>query len=90
MCGQLRDVRTCPAGGGDDRRPDAARTVGCCGNVAAVERKMHLIMMAGSTLEGSRRHAAMLEDAEEHGNAVDLLNRLADLSKQWPAAVKGV
>ena len=60
------------------------------GNVPAIERKMHLMMMAGATLEGSRRHAAMLKDEEEYGNAVDLLNRLAELSKQWPRAVKDV
>ena len=35
------------------------------GEIAVIERKMHLMMMAGATLQGSRRHAAMLEDQED-------------------------
>lgn len=49
-----------------------------------LQRKMHLMMMAGATLQGSLRHAGMLNDQELTGAAVALLGRLGDLSWHWP------
>lgn len=52
-----------------------------------MQRKMHLMMMAGATLQGSLRHAGMLNDEQELQTAVALLTRLSDISCEWPGAV---
>jgi len=52
-----------------------------------LQRKMHLMMMAGATLHGSMRHAGMLEDEDEVRASVALISRLNEVSKGWPGAV---
>lgn len=49
-----------------------------------LQRKMHLMMMAGATLHGSLRHTGMLNDGLGVEETVTLLNRLGDLSWKWP------
>lgn len=53
-----------------------------------LQRKMHLMMMAGTTLQGSLRHAGMLNDPEGVERTVTLLNRLGDLSWKWPGVAE--
>lgn len=52
-----------------------------------LQKKMHFMMMAGATLEGSRKHAAILEDLAGLESALGLLDRLAHLSTKWPGAL---
>lgn len=47
-------------------------------------RKMHLMMMAGATLQGSMLHAGMIEDETQVQAALLLINRMNDLSMIWP------
>jgi hypothetical protein len=47
-------------------------------------RKMHLMMMAGATLQGSMLHAGMIEDEAQVQAALALANRLDGLSMTWP------
>lgn len=54
--------------------------------LASLQRKMHLMMMAGATLQGSLRHAGMLNDEEAARATVTLLSRLGDISGHWPGA----
>ena len=51
-----------------------------------LQRKMHLMMMAGATLHGSMHHAGMIEDEEEVRKALSLLARLDEVSMKWPGA----
>lgn len=48
-------------------------------------RKMHLMMMAGTTLQGSLIHAGMIDDEAHVQVALSLVNRMNDLSLKWPA-----
>jgi hypothetical protein len=56
--------------------------------LGALERKMHLMMMAGAMLQGSRIHAGMIEAYAELEHAVALTERLATISMAWPGAVE--
>lgn len=49
-----------------------------------LERKMHLMMMAGAMLQGSRLHAVMIEAIPELEVATALTDRLAAISTSWP------
>lgn len=51
-----------------------------------LQRKMHLMMMAGATLQGCLRHGGMLEDESACAETVTLLKRLGELSWDWPGA----
>lgn len=52
--------------------------------VNALTRKMHLMMMAGATLQGSLIHSGMIADAAAAKRALDLTSRLAEISMLWP------
>lgn len=52
--------------------------------LGSLQRKMHLMMMAGATLQGSLRHGGMLEDEQSCSDTVALLTRLSQLSRHWP------
>jgi hypothetical protein len=52
--------------------------------VRKLNRKMHLMMMAGATLQGAARHAEMINDLEELENALALIDRMNALSWDWP------
>ena len=47
-------------------------------------RKMHLMMMAGATLQGSMLHAGMIDDEAQVQTALALANRMDGLSLVWP------
>lgn len=47
-------------------------------------RKMHLMMMAGATLQGSMLHAGMIEDEAQVQAALALTHRMDGLSLIWP------
>lgn len=47
-------------------------------------RKMHLMMMAGATLQGSMCHAAMIDAKTELEAALVLMDRMNTLSWEWP------
>jgi hypothetical protein len=49
-----------------------------------LQRKMHLMMMAGATLQGCLRHGGMLDDEPALTETVALLTRLGDVSWKWP------
>ena len=49
-----------------------------------MQRKMHLMMMAGATLQGCLRHGGTLDDESACAETVALLTRLNDLSWDWP------
>jgi hypothetical protein len=49
-----------------------------------MQRKMHLMMMAGATLQGCLQHGGMLNDLEAMQETITLLNRLSELSFHWP------
>lgn len=51
-----------------------------------LQRRMHLMMMLGATLQGSMRHAGMIEDREAVESSLSLLTRLDEMSKSWPGA----
>jgi hypothetical protein len=51
-----------------------------------LNRKMHLMMMAGATLHGAARHAEMINDLVELENALALMDRMNALSWGWPGA----
>jgi len=53
-------------------------------DLTPLQRKMHLMMMAGATLQGCLRHGGMLSDETACGETVELLTRLSDLSWDWP------
>lgn len=53
-----------------------------------LQRKMHLMMMAGATLEGCRRHAEVIGYSEGAERAIALLKRLGDLSWDWPGVTR--
>lgn len=50
----------------------------------ALTRKMHLMMMAGATIQGSILHAGMIDDADTVEHALSLMNRMSALSWDWP------
>ena len=50
----------------------------------SMQRKLHFVMMAGATLRGSMRHAGVLDDEPAARCALDLTNRLSDLSYYLP------
>jgi hypothetical protein len=52
--------------------------------INALTRKMHLMMMAGATLQGSLIHSGMIDNSSLAERAVELTNRLADISLFWP------
>lgn len=47
-------------------------------------RKMHLMMMAGATLQGSMCHAGMIDAQRELEDALALTDRMNALSWEWP------
>jgi hypothetical protein len=47
---------------------------------------MHFNMMAGATLMGTMRHAAMLDALPEAEAALMLFDRMADVSMLWNGA----
>jgi hypothetical protein len=49
-----------------------------------LNRKMHLMMMAGATLHGSMHHSIMIQAPEELDRSIALINRMNDLSWSWP------
>lgn len=49
-----------------------------------LNRKMHLMMMAGATLHGTMFHAIMIEQDAEYDNAIVLAKRMDALSWDWP------
>jgi hypothetical protein len=51
-------------------------------------RKMHLMMMAGATLQGSMLHAGMIGDEPKVQEALSLIGRLDGLSMSWPGVEK--
>lgn len=57
--------------------------------LGGLERKMHLMMMAGAMLQGSRIHSGMIEAYAELDQAVALTERLATISMEWPGAIEG-
>ena len=52
--------------------------------INALTRKMHLMMMAGATLQGSLIHSGMIANAVAAELAFDLTNQLAEISMYWP------
>ncbi|MFL0412499.1 hypothetical protein ACH0CP_02715 [Sphingomonas sp. 179-I 2A4 NHS] len=52
--------------------------------ISELERKMHLMMMAGAMLQGARLHSVMIEAYAELEIATILTDRLATLSMSWP------
>jgi hypothetical protein len=52
--------------------------------LSALTRKMHFMMMAGTTLQGSLRHAGMLDDLPAAEQALALTERMDALSWHWP------
>lgn len=52
--------------------------------IRELERKMHLMMMAGAMLQGARLHSVMIEAYAELEIATTLTDRLATLSMSWP------
>lgn len=52
--------------------------------ISGLERKMHLMMMAGAMLQGARLHSVMIEARAELEIAIALTDRLATVSKSWP------
>lgn len=46
--------------------------------------KMHLMMMAGATLQGSLIHAGMIENEQLAGQALELTHRMNVISADWP------
>ena len=52
--------------------------------LGSLQRKLHLMMMAGATLQGCLRHAGMLDDESACAETVALLTQLSDLSWDWP------
>ncbi|MES3094064.1 hypothetical protein [Sphingomonas aerolata] len=52
--------------------------------ISELERKMHLMMMAGALLQGARLHSVMIEAYAELETATALTDRLATLSMSWP------
>lgn len=61
-------------GEGLDKQPEELRKL---------KRKMHLMMMAGATLQGSMRHAGMIGDKDELEAARVLVERMNALSWGW-------
>jgi hypothetical protein len=57
-------------------------------NLRPMQRKIHLMMMAGASLQGMWRHAEMIADEQGAEDAVALLSRLANLSWDWPGALE--
>jgi hypothetical protein len=53
-----------------------------------LNRKMHLMMMAGATLHGAARHAEMINDLGELENALALIDRMNALSWDWPGVAQ--
>lgn len=51
--------------------------------IRKLHRKMRLMMMAGATLQGSMRHAAMIMDESEVEAALVLINRMNSVSEAW-------
>lgn len=54
--------------------------------IRELERKMHLMMMAGAMLQGARLHSIMIDAQAELAAASALTERLATLSMYWPGA----
>lgn len=52
--------------------------------LAPLQRKMHLMMLAGATLQGCLRHNGTLDDEGACAETVALLTRLSSLSWDWP------
>jgi hypothetical protein len=52
--------------------------------ISGLERKMHLMMMAGAMLQGARLHSIMIEAYRDLETATALTERLATLSMSWP------
>lgn len=50
----------------------------------SLEKKMHLMMMAGATLQGSLVHAGMIDHLPSADAALSLTHKLAHLSHLWP------
>jgi hypothetical protein len=51
---------------------------------AHMTRKMHLMMIAGATLQGTMFHTSMMEAKEEFEIGLALIDRMNDLSWNWP------
>ena len=51
-----------------------------------IGRKMHPMMMAGATLQGSLIHGGMLDDDEIVRSALELTGRMNVISLEWPGA----
>ena len=47
-------------------------------------KKMHLMMMAGATLQGTMLHAGMIENDEGVDAAHSLISRMNEISTDWP------
>lgn len=54
--------------------------------LGSLQRRMHLMMLAGATLQGCLRHNGTLDDEGACAETVALLTRLGDLSWDWPGA----
>lgn len=52
--------------------------------ISGLERKMHLMMMAGAMLQGARLHSVMIDARAELEIAIALTDRLAAVSMSWP------
>lgn len=52
--------------------------------VRALTRKLHLMMLAGSTAQASITHATMIGDEAARMTGSDLMTRLGSLSGSWP------
>ena len=52
--------------------------------LAALTKKMHMMMMAGATLNGALLHSGMLDDVDAAKWAKALVDRLNGLSLAWP------
>lgn len=53
----------------------------------SLEKKMHLMMMAGATLQGSLVHAGMIDHLPSADTALSLTHKLAHLSNLWPGVL---
>jgi hypothetical protein len=53
-------------------------------SLAPHQRKMHLMMMAGATLNGCLNHAGIFDDEQGCRETYELMGELGDLSWDWP------
>jgi hypothetical protein len=52
----------------------------------SLNKKMHLMMMAGATLQGSMIHAGMIEADDLLGQSLALIGKMNEVSVDWPGA----